>query len=147
MDDFLRWVLLGGLAGWGVVSFLGGLFTPVGGRWSDGQRRIDLKQFGPFVRGECRREGGREIYTGTAQFGRVRLARRDEGKQHLMALGFAEEVTPLIEGELMGRLDLKLRGRQLMGTFEGRRIASGRNPARILSVHRVKKTARIWTRA
>ncbi|HBU48006.1 MAG TPA: hypothetical protein DEB46_06810, partial [Myxococcales bacterium] len=83
MDDFLRWVLLGGLAGWGVVSFLGGLFTPVGGRWSDGQRRIDLKQFGPFVRGECRREGGREIYTGTAQFGRVRLARRDEGKQHL----------------------------------------------------------------
>ncbi len=147
MDDFLRWVLVGGVAGWAFLSFIGGLLTPVGGRWSDGERRIDLKQFGPFLRGECLREGGKEIYTGTANFGRVRLSRRDEGKAHLMALGFAEEVTPLIEGELMGRLDLKLQGKRLTGTFEGRRIASGRNPARIISVHRVKKTQRVWTRS
>ena len=60
----------------------------------------------------------RNLHGDSPVWTRVRLARRDEGKQHLMALGFAEEVTPLIEGELMGRLDLKLRGRQLMGTFE-----------------------------
>ena len=147
MDDFLRWVLVGAVAGWALLVFLGGLFTPVSGRWKDGDRRILLKQFGPFLRGECQREGGREIYSGTASFGRIRLSRRDQGKAHLMSLGFAEEVTPLIEGELMGRLDLKLKGGQLKGTFEGRRIASGRNPARLISVHRVKKTQRVWTRA
>ena len=71
MDDFLRWVLLGGLAGWGVCQFFRRSLHP--SRWALERRSaaIDLRQFGPFVRGECRREGGREIYTGTAQFGRA----------------------------------------------------------------------------
>ena len=147
VDAVLRHALLLGLVLGFAYLLIGGLLTRVGGRWRDGERLIHLRQFGPFVSGRAVREGGWERYSGTAIWGRVRLRRSDGGLAHLETLGFASEVAPLVEDQVMATFDLRLKGASLDGSFQGRIIRSERRPPRIISVHSTPAKPRSWTRA
>jgi hypothetical protein len=147
IDALLRNALLISLGLWLLYMLLGGLTTRVGGAWRDGERLINLRQFGPLVSGDALRDGGWERYSGTAVWGRLRLRRSDGGLQHLQSLGFAAEVAPLLENQVMASFDLRLRNGQLNGTFQGRVIRSERRPARIVSIHSTAPKERLWVRA
>jgi hypothetical protein len=147
VDEILRIALMVALGLGALYALLGGLMTRIGGRWRDGDRVINLRQFGPFVSGQAPRPGGWERYSGFALWGRVRLRRSDGGLEYLQSLGFAAEVAPLVEDQVMASFDLKLHGALLEGTFQGRIIRSERRPPKILSVSSTPPKARRWTRA
>ena len=147
IDDVLRTALVVGLGLAAGYALLGGLLTRVSGRWRDGDREITLRQFGPFLSGEALRPGGRERYSGFALWNRVRLRRSDSGVEYLKSLGFAPEIAPLVEHQIMASFDLKLEGGRLAGTFQGRIVRSERRPPRILSVSLTPPKPRTWTRA
>ena len=143
----LRHALLLGLILSIAYLIVGGFMTRVSGRWRDGERLIQLQQFGPFVRGQATRDGGWERYSGTAIWGRLRLRRSDGGLAHLERLGFASEVAPLVEDQVMATFDLRVKGASLVGSFQGRVIRSERRPPRIISVRSTAAKPRVWTRA
>ena len=147
IDAVLRHALLILLVLVFAYGLIGGLMSRVSGAWRDGERLITLRQLGPFVHGHAARNGGWERYSGTVLWGRLRLRRYDGGLHHLEGLGFAPEVAPLLENQLMATFDLRLKGSVLEGVFEGRVIRSERQPPRILSVTRTKPKARVWSRA
>ena len=147
VDTVLRNALLIGLVLGITYLVVGGLLTRVSGHWRDGERLIHLRQLGPLVSGKAIREGGWERYSGTAIWGRVRLRRSDGGLAHLETLGFAAEVAPLVEDQVMATFDLRLKGANLEGSFQGRIIRSERRPPRIISVHSTPPKPRSWTRA
>ncbi|MEZ4271325.1 MAG: hypothetical protein R3C68_07795 [Myxococcota bacterium] len=147
INEVIRWGVFGLLTVAMLTAFLGGWLTRVSGSWRDGDRHIELEQFGPWVNGHCSRVGGREIYKGTAFFGRLKLSRMDDGTDHLKAVGFEAEAIPLLKGQIMASLDLRLEeGDTLRGVFEGRRFKFGEEPLRITSVTRVAPTPRVWQR-
>jgi hypothetical protein len=146
MEDLLRWIVIGAAGGYALIYWVSGLFTPVAGRWRDGERIISLRQAGPFVRGLCIRDGGEEIYRGTARFGRLTLQRKTRGEALLMSMGFAAEVAPLLEDQVMATYEFKLKGDSLNGTFSGRVIRSLRSPPRIVRVQRRDDEPRSWQR-
>jgi len=145
-DDIVRWVAVGVLSGAFLLGLVGGLLTPVGGVWRDGDRRVTLKQRGPFVQGRCPRPGGGEIYKGWAWFGLVRLRRHEYGRDHLLGIGFGEDAVPLVDGACMGHLRFRRRGDRLEGTFEGRKFSFGGEPTRVLSVALLTPATRVWER-
>lgn len=146
-DAILRFSVLIA-AGVGLTTFLlGGFVTPVSGHWRDGDRLVDLHQWGPWLRGLADRPGGREQYRGIASFGRVWLARRDYGHGHLKRLGFVEEAIPVVEGAVTARLRFRLRARRLEGEFIGLRFDFSDPPVRIVSTAEIAGTERSWERA
>ncbi len=135
-------------AGVGLITFLlGGFVTPVSGHWRDGDRLVDLQQLGPWIRGQAERPGGLERYRGIASFGRVWLARRDYGPDHLKRIGFADQAIPVVDGQVTARLRFRFRGRHLEGEFIGLRFDFSDPPVRILSTAQIPATARRWERA
>jgi len=146
LNELFRWLFLSAL-GLGVLVWLvGGWATPVSGRWRDGDRRVELFQLGPWVRGICRSADGEERYKGTAWFGRVRLMRRDYGEAHLRRMGFPEQVLHLMEGQITGYFSFRLRDLQLVGGFEGRRFQFGLRPPCITGMGRQDPVPRTWER-
>jgi hypothetical protein len=146
VEDLLRWTVIA-TAGAGALTYLiGGLLTPVSGRWRDGDRVIALRQIGPLISGLCIREGGEETYRGLARFGRVTLSRKTRGEPLLVSMGFAAEVTPLLEDCVMATYELKLKGDTLSGTFAGRVVRSHRSPPRIVAIQRREDEPRTWKR-
>lgn len=146
MNELIRWLVLVGVLAWGLARLLGGLLTPVGGEWRDGDRRIRLHQAGPWIWGLSHFSGGEERYRGTAGFGRVRLRRTEHGWDHLHRLGFAETVIPLVEGRVMARFEFRLHGDRLEGTFQGCRYSFSVHPPRITRVIPLEPTPRKWNR-
>ena len=146
-EEAIRWTVLAILAGSLVIGVVGGLVTPVSGMWRDGDRLILLKQVAWLVRGTCVREGGHEVYRGTAVFGRVRLKRTAFGLPLLKSMGFAPEFLPLLGGEPLARFDFKLSGAELDGTFEGRKFTFSKTPLAIRAVLRLPKEVRVWKRS
>jgi hypothetical protein len=144
LNELIRWIFLA-VFGLGIFIWLiGGLLTPVSGRWRDGERLVELYQLGPRVRGVCRPPGGEERYRGSAWFGRVRLRRADHGEEHLRAMGFPDEVLHLMEGEITGYFRFSLSDLELVGEFEGRRFQFGLRPPRVISVSRHEPVPRTW---
>ena len=146
-DDVLRTALVAAIALGAFYALIGGLLTRVSGRWRDGDRIITLRQFGPFVSGQATRPGGWERYSGFALWNRVSIRRSDGGREYLESLGFATEVAPLVENQIMASFDLRLQGALLTGTFQGRIVRSERRPPRIISVSLTPAKPRTWTRA
>ncbi|MBN2430825.1 MAG: hypothetical protein JXQ27_05085 [Acidobacteria bacterium] len=144
LNELFRWIFLSALGLGMLVWFIGGWLTSVSGRWRDGQRVVELFQFGPWIRGICRPPGGEERYKGTAWFGRVRLVRRDYGEVHLRQMGFPEEVLHLMEGQVTGYFRFRMRDLELVGEFEGRRFRFGLRPPRITGMGRQDPVPRAW---
>ena len=147
LDALLRSAIFIAMGLGALYAIVGGLMTRVGGRWRDGDRIIELRQFGPLISGDASRPGGWERYSGFAIWGRIRLTRRDGGLDYLKSLGFSAEVAPLIDDSVMASFDLRLNGSLLEGTMQGRVIRSERHPPRIISVGRTPSKPRTWTRA
>ncbi|MEO1480562.1 MAG: hypothetical protein AAFU77_00540 [Myxococcota bacterium] len=146
LDFLLRMIGMGALGGGIVIFVLGGLFTPIGGIWRDGDRIITLTQLGPWVSGTADRDGGRETYSGYAWFFRVRLARRSHGERHLRLLGFQADAVPVVDGAVTARLRFILRDRRLDGEFSGVRFDFSEPPVRILTSAALAPAQRSWTR-
>lgn len=142
----IRWVVISAIGGIGLLALLGGLLTPVAGRWRDGRRSIILTQSGPWVRGRCDLDGGGEHYTGLALFGWIRLYRYEYGRNHLLAAGFTDETIPLLTGQAMARFVFRRHGDELRGVFEGRVFTFAYEPPRILRVARLEPAPRAWQR-
>ncbi len=147
VDEIVKYVALALVSGSFLIVMIGGFLTAAGGNWRDGERVVTIKQWGPFIQGLCKREGGGEVYKGYALFGIVRLRRYEYGLAHLVSIGFAEDTAPLVDGSCMGTLKLRRRGERLEGTFEGRKFSFADSPARVTSVARVAPTERVWERA
>jgi hypothetical protein len=146
MEEALRWIVISVGAVIVVFGAIGGLLTRVAGRWRDGDRLIELHQFGPRVTGTCTRPGGGELYKGLALYGTVRLTRYTWGNQHLVDMGFAPDVIPLLEGRAFANLKFRLEGAQLRGLFWGRKFSFEYEPPRIKGVARLEPDERVWSR-
>ncbi|MEE8410771.1 MAG: hypothetical protein V3T05_14320 [Myxococcota bacterium] len=129
------------------VGMIGGLMTPVGGVWRDGDRLIYLKQLGPLLRGRAERDGGFETYAGWALFGRVWIVRRDFGRQLLMAIGFPEETVEQIRGRISARLRFRITADELVGDFRGTRFTLKGVPQQVVAERPEKPVSRAWQRA
>ena len=145
-EELLRWSVVIVMGAGLLTGIIGGLVTPVGGTWRDGDRLIVVRQLAWLVRGSSERTGGHEVYRGSAFFGRVRLKRTAFGQTYLKSLGFEPEFVSLLGGEPLARLDFRLHGRTLIGTFEGRKFTFSREPPAIQSVLRLPKEERRWQR-
>jgi hypothetical protein len=148
VDDILRWSVLGVLGFAALLALLGGLVTPVAGRFRDGQRLITLHQIGPWLVGRCEREGGFERYRGWAFFGVVRLSRYEYGAAHLQASGFAPDTAPLVEGERLASFVFRAKPHGLVGMFEGRKVSftSGPKATKVSAIEKLPPAPRTWLR-
>jgi len=143
-DLLVRWAVAGSIL-LGIGTFvLGGLLTPVAGVWGDGDRRIELTQFGPRVRGSCERPGGSESYSGFALFGYLWLSRRDRGQTYLISMGFPAKGVHNVAGMVTARLSLRLRSGALAGTFRGMRFRF--NGEKVASATLTAPAERLWER-
>lgn len=94
--------------------------------------RITLAQLGPLITGRRDVPGGHHEFSGWAFGPIVRLTRRDHGVRALTSLGFPEPVAKKLDGEVMARLDLRLRGGVLLeGTFAPQKVEFTHQPPRI----------------
>lgn len=144
-DDFWRMLILGTGCLGAIVWLVGGLLTPVAGRWRDPEGAdIILQQLGPRVWGEGKLSGGFQRFSGWVMFGRVRLKRSDFGMAHLQSLGFSPEQVRQIEGQITGTLELKLSNRDLEGVFYGRKFSF--EDKRVRSTPQAQATPRTWQR-
>lgn len=144
-DDIWRLVILALFAVAGIAWFLGGIFTPVAGRWRDDDGvEITLTQVGPRLRGRAELSGGFQIFRGWALWGRIRLQRADWGIAHLTALGFSAEQAGNIEGRTTGHLELTRQNGELAGVFFGRKFSF--EDDRVRSVPKAQSTSRVWKR-
>ncbi len=141
--DDLRLVLLSGFVSLAVLWLLSTLIFRVTGTWerdlSPAEResgvtteRITLGQLGPLVTGRREVPGGYQELSGFA-FGPVlRLTRRDHGVRALTAMGFPEPVAKKLDGEVMAKLELCLRGGVLLeGTFTPQKVEFTHQPPKI----------------
>ena len=142
----LAWIIWlgGGIAV--AVWLVGGFLFSAAGRWRDRDRIVELKQFGPWVWGNCQVPGGVQRYWGKIWFGDLLLARRDFGKQHLCGLGFNEEQAQSVEGQVMVRLKLKLEGDVLKGHLWGTRFQFNPRTKEMMSVQATPAEDREWAR-
>lgn len=145
-DELLRFAVGGALVLGALVFLIGGFLTAVSGRWRDGERLVELNQFGPWIRGRAERPGGYETYAGIASFGTVWLSRRDFGLEHLEKIGFAPITAPVVDGTVTARLKFRAQPTQLAGEFVGLRFEFSESPVEIVSQARLPPTDRIWTR-
>ena len=145
-DDIWRMVILILFGLVAIAWLLGGIFTPVAGRWRDEDGvEITLTQFGPRLRGRAELKGGGfQIFRGWALWGRVRLQRADWGIAHLTSLGFSPEQAGNIEGRPTGHLDLRRKSGELTGAFFGRKFSF--EDDRVRSVPKAQSTPRVWKR-
>ncbi len=144
-DDIWRMAVLALFGLVAVAWFLGGIFTPVAGRWRDDDgAEITLTQFGPRLRGRAELKGGFQIFRGWALWGHIRLQRADWGIVHLTALGFSAEQAGHIEGRVTGNLEFKRHGGELTGLFFGRKFSF--EDERVRSLPKAQSTPRVWKR-
>jgi hypothetical protein len=141
--NFFRLIVVGGLAASAVLWVLASVVWRVGGVWervlSAAERdagaqpeQIVLAQLGPLVMGRRDVVGGYQELTGLVFGPVVRLHRRDHGVRALTSMGFPEPVAKKLDGEIMARLDLKLRdGALLDGTFAPQKVEFTHQPPRI----------------
>lgn len=94
--------------------------------------RITLGQLGPLVTGRREVPGGYQELSGFAVGPVLRLTRRDHGVRALTAMGFPEPVAKKLDGEVMAKLELRLRGGvRLEGTFTPQKVEFTHQPPRI----------------
>ncbi|MBT6177509.1 MAG: hypothetical protein HOI23_09690 [Deltaproteobacteria bacterium] len=141
---WLIWVG-GGIAA--CVWLVGGFLFPAAGQWRDRERLIELMQLGPWVWGHCKVPGGTQRYRGTVWFGVLVLARRDFGKQHLLALGFNKVQAKSVEGQVMVRLKLKQEGETLKGNLWGTRFKFNPHTKEVVSVQATPAESREWVKS
>lgn len=143
-------VLSGGLFLWLVVGFL----VRVSGVWervdlSGAERiseRIELVQLGPFVRGRRALKGGAQIFNGWL-FGRtLRLSRRDTGMVALERSGFPREIATKLDGDVLAKFTLKVRGEHLEGEFHPIKVSYTKQPMRITGKERMPSEVREYRR-
>jgi hypothetical protein len=139
----LRLVVVVGLVVGLVIWVFASVVWRVGGVWERvlspaerdagaQQEQIILAQLGPLVMGRRDVVGGYQELTGLVFGPIVRLHRRDHGLRALTAMGFPEPVAKKLDGEIMARLDLKLRdGALLDGTFSPQKVEFTHQPPRI----------------
>ena len=139
----LIWIAMG-LAGF--AWLIGGFLSPVAGQWRDRDRLVVLKQFGPWVWGQCEIPGGTQRYHGKIWLGRLVLDRRDYGKQHLLQLGFNKIQAKSVGGQVMVRLKLTREGDLLRGHLWGTRFKFNPRTQAVLSVQTTTAEGREWVR-
>ena len=137
----LIWIALGIFA---VAWLAGGFLFPVAGRWRDQDRLVEIKQFGPWVWGQCEVPGGVQRYRGKIWMGDLILERCDFGKQYLLRLGFNPVQAKSVEGQVMVRLKLKREGDCLRGHLWGTRFKFNPQTQAVLSVTRTAAEVREW---
>jgi hypothetical protein len=139
----IRLIVVASLAAAFVLWVVASAIWRVGGVWerelSPAEReagalpeQIVLAQLGPLVTGRRDVVGGHQELTGLAFGPVVRLNRRDHGVRALTGMGFPEPVAKKLDGEIMARLELKLRGGVLLeGTFAPQKIEFTHQPPKI----------------
>ena len=141
--DDLRLILLSGFVSLAVVWVLSSVLFRVTGTWErdlsvaeresgTSPERITLGQLGPLVTGRREVPGGYQELSGIA-FGPVlRLNRRDHGVLALTKMGFPDAVAKKLDGEVMAKLELRLRGGVLLeGTFTPQKVEFTHQPPKI----------------
>ena len=139
----LIWIA-GGLAA--VAWLAGGFLSPVAGSWRDRDRLVELKQFGPWVWGNCQVPGGTQRYQGKIWLGALILERRDYGKQHLLQLGFNKVQAKSVAGQVMVRLKLKREEQVLRGHLWGTRFKFNPHTQAVISVQTTTAEDREWVK-
>ncbi len=108
--------------------------------------RIVLGQLGPFVTGRRDVPGGHQELSGILIGPVLRLTRRDHGVRSLTALGFPEPVAKKLDGEVMAKMDLRVRGVMLEGTFSPQKVEFTHQPPRITKAYFLPPAARRYRR-
>ena len=143
-DDSLKLAILVLCALTALAWLLGGFFTRAQGTYKDGDKMVVLEQFGPWVWGAATFAGGKQLYRGSIFFGRIRLYRRDEGLDHLLALGFTAAQAPWLVGQVTAHLTLRQADKRLQGSFVGRKFSFDEEGIR--AVTHVPAAQRTWVR-
>lgn len=131
-----------------LLWILSSLFTRLSGSWSDEQRIIHIRQYGPYIRGWCSLSGGYETYRGWIFPSWIIIKRRSYGTALLEEMGFPQDKASLAEGKILGIFHFtKTSTNQLDGTFHGRRISFKDDPARIDSINPATPSKRCWQRS
>jgi len=96
--------------------------------------RVTFGQLGPLVTGRRDVVGGHQELSGILFGPYLRLTRRDHGVKALTSMGFPEPVAKKLDGEVMARLELRVRGGVLLeGTFQPQKVEFTHQPPRITS--------------
>lgn len=127
---FVFWVVASAI--WRVSGVWERELTPAEREAGALPERIVLAQLGPLVTGRRDVVGGHQELTGLVFGPVVRLSRRDHGVRALTGMGFPEPVAKKLDGEIMARLELKLRGGVILeGTFAPQKIEFTHQPPKI----------------
>jgi hypothetical protein len=109
--------------------------------------RIVLGQLGPFVTGRREIPGGYQELSGILLGPVLRLNRRDHGVRSLTMLGFPEPVAKKLDGEVMAKLELRVRGGVLLeGTFSPQKVEFTHQPPRITKAYFLPPSPRRYRR-
>jgi hypothetical protein len=156
--EVLRMLVLALLCGAVVVWSVLAWWYRVGGTWErvlteaerrEGARpeRFTLGQLGPFVTGRRDVPGGHQEFNGLLVGRTVRLTRRDHGVRALTDMGFPEPIAVRLEGEVLARLELRVKeGVWLEGTFSPRKVEFTHQPPRVTGVHDLPPQPRRYRR-
>ena len=112
------------------------------------KEKIKLAQFGPVVVGRSELKRGLQKYFGFA-FGRqVYLSRRDFGEKLFLKQGFPENLLPMLEGRVMGKLSLKVSnsGLKASGAFTAFKVEFDRTPPKVKKIYPYSKSPRSYKR-
>ena len=141
--DDARNVVVAALAALAVLWVLSASWLRLSGTW---ERVLDdaevvlgvrperwvLGQLGPFVTGRRDVPGGHQEFSGIIVWRTALLTRRDHGVPSLVQAGFPEAIARLVDGDVTGKLSLRLYdGVFLEGTLRPRKIAFTHQPPRI----------------
>lgn len=112
------------------------------------RERLVLGQFGPFVTGRRDVAGGWQEFGGLMLFRTLRLTRRDHGLRALTNQGFPEHIAKLIDGEVTGKLRLRLTAAGLLldGSFTPQKVEFTHRPPRITARYFLEPTPRRYRR-
>lgn len=109
--------------------------------------RVTLAQLGPLVTGRRDVVGGYQELSGLVFGPVVRLTRRDHGVRALTHLGFPEPVAKKLDGEIMARMELRLRGGVLLeGTFSPQKVEFTHQPPKITRAYFLQPQPRRYRR-
>lgn len=145
-DESIRDVFLCSLVLLSLALWAGGYVYRVAGIWSDGSRRITLKQFGPFVWGNSSFDTGRQLFSGRLVFGYLTLSRRDFGDMHLRSLGFTKQHLAAMQGATTGFFKMRLKpDGTLNGHFFGRTFTTRHN--KMVPTTLAEPQPRVWQRS
>lgn len=94
--------------------------------------RVTFGQLGPFVTGRREVPGGYHELSGIILGRTLRLTRRDHGVKALSAMGFPDPVAKKLDGEVMAKMELRVRGGVFLeGTFTPQKVEFTHQPPRI----------------